>query len=141
MWTVLEDERLSALVCVNGPKAWRSIAADIPNRSAKQCLNRWRRLNSRRHDENVLDYGLELGLDGKSPANEHIVGRGAKCPEASTCEEVESRDSTDIARPTEGSHQTAVMYYVSPDYRSFEWSESITASGLIWSIVSKAYSM
>ena len=40
-WTEEEDQKLKQAVDANGPKKWEKIAESLPNRTAKQCRERW----------------------------------------------------------------------------------------------------
>ena len=40
-WTPLEDQRLRSIVMLYGDRNWAQIAAQIPNRNARQCQERW----------------------------------------------------------------------------------------------------
>lgn len=40
-WTKEEDEKITELVRVNGPKKWSVIARSLPGRIGKQCRERW----------------------------------------------------------------------------------------------------
>lgn len=40
-WTKTEDQRIIELVQKHGPKGWTTIAQHIPERTSKQCRERW----------------------------------------------------------------------------------------------------
>lgn len=40
-WSAAEDEKLTQLVKVHGPRSWSLIAAGVPGRSGKSCRLRW----------------------------------------------------------------------------------------------------
>ncbi|OHT06315.1 Myb-like DNA-binding domain containing protein [Tritrichomonas foetus] len=42
LFTPAEDERIKELVRVLGEKAWKKIAAELVNRTARQCRERWK---------------------------------------------------------------------------------------------------
>mmetsp|Transcript_34322 Transcript_34322/g.49876 ORF Transcript_34322/g.49876 Transcript_34322/m.49876 type:complete len:738 (+) Transcript_34322:178-2391(+) len=52
IWTSAEDELLKSLVTVHGTKDWLLIAESLPERTGKQCRERW---------HNHLDCGIKKG--------------------------------------------------------------------------------
>ena len=70
MWTAEEDAAIAHLVEAHGCKAWSTIAAALPNRSGKQCRERWHNhldpaINkddwSEEEDQRLIDAHLATG--------------------------------------------------------------------------------
>lgn len=84
-WTKDEDEKLTTLVEEHGAKNWKFLAESIPNRTGKQCRERWLcRLSpgqvrdpwTRSEDETLIDLQRKLG-NRWAVFRPHLPGRSA----------------------------------------------------------------
>jgi hypothetical protein len=67
-WTAEEDKKLKAAVQTHGGKNWVAVAMLVPNRTKKQCVDRWRK---------VLDPGIVSGHKGTWTADEDKMLKAA----------------------------------------------------------------